>query len=75
MSVLLAAKIEGLSADDCARIQQAGEVRLEGCQDELFDEGESISIAPYCGCNTCQVREVIDAAITELLEIVNERSA
>lgn len=75
MSVLLAAKIEGLSAADCVRIQEAGEVRLEACQDELFDEGESVSVAPYCGCNTCQVREIIDAAITELLEIVNERTA
>lgn len=53
--------------------QRAAEDRLEACNDMLWaeEDGEpdwrdhpewdAIS-APYCGCDTCVVREVIDAA-------------
>lgn len=48
-------------------IQQASEHRLAHCVDELhanldeFDE-PCECFAPFCGCDTCVVREVIDAA-------------
>ena len=52
-------------------IQQAAEKHLEACQDAMFysedPEGdreppEDPSYAPFCGCTTCVVREVLMAA-------------
>ena len=53
-------------------VQQAAEKHLEGCEAALahaegaWDEGgqppEDPSYAPYCGCTTCIVREVLTAA-------------
>lgn len=53
--------------------QRAAEIRLAAASDMLFhdEEGEPDGLdhpewdevsAPYCGCDTCIVREVIDAA-------------
>lgn len=44
--------------------QKAAEARLGAATEALFDERDTpIDLAgPYCGCDTCVVREVIDAA-------------
>lgn len=43
--------------------QRAAEARLFDCMDGLYDDevGDS-AIGPFCGCYTCMVREVLDAA-------------
>lgn len=62
--------------------QEAGERRLAYCSAVLFGEendeempeelaGEQIA-APYCGCDTCVVREVLDAAWQVLLAMRKE---
>jgi hypothetical protein len=61
--------------------QEAGERRLAYCNAILFEgEGEEMpeelageqAAAPYCGCDTCIVREVLDAAWKVLLAIKEE---
>lgn len=48
--------------------QRAAEAHLAACNEAMFayedgDESvESPAIAPYCGCDTCIVREVLFAA-------------
>lgn len=47
--------------------QRAAEAHLEACQEAQWDndEGgdmESPASAPFCGCDTCVVREVLFAA-------------
>lgn len=55
------------------RAQQVAEAHLDTCNEWLsfYEEGEpegqrpageDPSIAPYCGCDTCIVREVLSAA-------------
>jgi hypothetical protein len=61
------------------KIQQAAEARLAYCGEVLFAEendeepgppGEDQEpCAPYCGCDTCIVREVLDAAWPYMLEL------
>ena len=58
--------------------QRAAEQRLKGCwaaqefYDEHYDDGEQPpedpSCAPFCGCTTCIVREVLDAAYPHLCD-------
>jgi hypothetical protein len=53
--------------DDIERLsqnaQRAAEARLFDCFDGLYDDesGDS-AVGPFCGCYTCIVREVLDAA-------------
>lgn len=56
--------------------QTAAEERLAACQEVLFgDENgigtdvESGASGPFCGCDTCVVREVLDAAWPHMLEL------
>ncbi len=51
--------------------QRAAEARLAAATDALFDESDAfVDLAgPYCGCDTCVVREVIDAAWPYLKEL------
>lgn len=51
--------------------QKAAEARLAAATEVLFDESDlPVELAgPYCGCDTCIVREVIDAAWPYLKEL------
>lgn len=57
-------------------MQRDAEQRLAACQEALFAEenGEEIAeypaCAPYDGCDTCIVREVLDAAWPHLTQLV-----
>lgn len=43
--------------------QKAAEEHLAACESALYDEAEMpVTAALYCGCMTCQVREVLFAA-------------
>lgn len=65
-------RIANLTDEECHRMQQAAEKRLQGCWLELDNEGaEEVSAAPFCGCEVCVVRETLDAAISELVNILN----
>lgn len=53
-----------------ARVQRKAEEHLAACQDGLYDEvfdAPSPAYAPFCGCDTCVVREVLMCAWDELL--------
>jgi len=49
--------------------QRAAEARLFDCFEGLHDDeaGDS-AVGPFCGCDTCIVREVLDAAWPWLFE-------
>lgn len=49
--------------------QKSAEARLLDCFDGLYDDeaGDS-AVGAFCGCNTCIVREVLDAAWPWLYE-------
>lgn len=59
------------------KAQKAGEERLQAIaeyelQTEELGEPPPIdypAVAPWCGCDTCVVREVLDAAWPHLLEL------
>lgn len=59
--------------DDIERLsqnaQRAAEARLFDCMDGLYDDeaGDS-AVGAFCGCYTCIVREVLDAAWPWLYE-------
>lgn len=69
-----------MPTDHEALAQQAAMEHLAACQDALFaEEGEELdvaagtpAIAPYCGCDTCIVREVLHAAWPHMLELARE---
>jgi hypothetical protein len=49
------------------KAQQAAEEHWAACQEAEFGEqddapAESPACAPYCGCDTCVVREILHAA-------------
>ena len=53
------------------KAHRAAVERLDGCFEALLDEGEYVNgsgpaespaCAPFCGCTTCIVREVLDVA-------------
>lgn len=56
--------------DHLLAAQRAAEERLELCTAVLYDQEEADGVfaledpssAPFCGCTTCEVREVLDAA-------------
>ena len=66
-----------LPDDHVTLAQQAAEKRLAYCNFLLYEEedpepweGEvSEPVGAYCGCDTCVVREVLDAAWPHLLEV------
>lgn len=58
-----------MSRDFGAEAQAAAEAHLAACQEAFWameegDEIESPASAPFCGCDTCVVREVLWAAWT-----------
>lgn len=74
MSVLPPAEIE-------AQAQRAAEEHLAACQEALYAEEDygdtdvaagSPAIAPFCGCDTCVVREILHAAWPFMLELARE---
>lgn len=63
------------------RAQKAAEAHLAACQEAMFaaDEIEnpeewpaSPSIAPFCGCDTCVIREVLHAAWPHVMAAARE---
>jgi hypothetical protein len=67
------------------KAQEAGEARLAYCQEMLYEDdhpdepirppGEfEEPCGPYCGCETCIVREVLDAAWPFMLEMAREEA-
>ena len=58
--------------------QRAAEAHLEACYEALYDEDgeeredlpESPAVGPFCGCTTCEIREVLHAAWPILFEAV-----
>lgn len=66
-----------MSTDDLAQqAQRAAEARLRDVVDRFWAEEEGADdawegfegSAPYCGCDTCLVREILDGAWPILLE-------
>jgi hypothetical protein len=66
-----------LDSEDLAyKAQQAAEARMRDVTDRFWAEEEGDdeawagfdAIAPYCGCDTCLVREVLYGAWPHLLE-------
>lgn len=59
--------------------QQAAEHHLEACYALLNDEEEEAegpeTLAPFCGCFTCQVRETLHAAWPHLRALALEEAA
>ena len=60
-----------MTRDFGAEAQKAAEAHLAACQEAMFameedveTEVESPASAPFCGCDTCVVREVLYAAWT-----------
>jgi hypothetical protein len=63
-------------------VQRAAEERLAACNERLWAEEEGDvdvehdgpypAVAPYCGCDTCVVREVLDAAWPIMLRAARE---
>jgi len=53
--------------------QRTAEARLMACMDEVYEDDyeETVASAPFCGCYTCIVREVIDAAWPSLYQIAH----
>lgn len=61
--------------------QRAAEQRLAACNEHLWAEesgeepdGPYPAVGPYCGCDTCVVREVLDAAWPVLLAAAREEA-
>ena len=59
-------------------IQRKAEEHLMKCQEQLFGEEEGTdtgveveTFGPYCGCDTCIVREVLGIAWDSLVEVAN----
>lgn len=53
------------------RAQIAAEEHLMACWDYLHDDGEEPEdlAGPFCGCQTCEVRETLHAAYPHLQEM------
>jgi hypothetical protein len=52
--------------------QAAAERRLAYCNAVMYADEDD---APYCGCDTCIVREVLDAAWPHMLALAREEVA
>lgn len=59
-----------MDSDWAAEAQKAAEEHLAACYEAMWDEHDegldSPAIAPFCGCDTCVVREVLWAAWSHL---------
>lgn len=56
------------SEDFDARVQRIAEAHLVACNEALYDNAESSpALGPYCGCQTCVVREVLMSVWDEFL--------
>lgn len=70
-----------MSGDFEQYIQHKAEAHLEACitaDDPFFEdepEGESPATAPFCGCTTCIVREVLSVCWDEMVEEVERTHA
>jgi hypothetical protein len=62
-----------MNVEDIERLaQKAAEHRLMIAGESLYDDGPSDGLdAPYCGCDTCIVREVITAAWPHLYALAH----
>jgi hypothetical protein len=68
-----------VSVDYAKLAQDAAERRLDAL-DQLEFDGTPLPddievLAPYCGCRTCLVREVLDAAWPHLLALARDEVA
>lgn len=60
---------------------QAAEQHLEACWEAMHAENEGevvdwpVTAGPFCGCMTCEVREVLHAAWPLMLEAAREERA
>jgi len=41
--------------------QRFAEQHIMDCHNALYDETDGPEIAPFCGCTTCEVREILAA--------------
>jgi len=58
------------------RAQRAGEQRFDMAMDSVYSEDEdayeNLELAgPFCGCTTCVVREILDAAWPHMYEMAH----
>lgn len=67
--------VSDITEAECVGMQRAAEARLAALDEELFgDEAAPLAVppplsaGPYCGCQTCVVRETLDAAFLWLEE-------
>lgn len=53
-----------LTEDEAREISERAEKHLDLCWEAMLDEeSKSPAFAPFCGCTTCVVREVLMAAL------------
>lgn len=67
-----------MQRDRISEAHHAAEMRLQDCWAALLDNdqlAEARLSAPYCGCDTCVVREVLDAAYPHLRQHFTEEAA
>jgi hypothetical protein len=76
--------VSALAVELEQKMQKAGELRLAAANFTLFEEeqdeekpeelaGEELA-GPYCGCDTCIVREVLSAAWPHMLELARQET-
>ena len=66
----------GKMSDSLVAAQEAAERRLAACNEALFDdELADEACGAYCGCDTCVVREVLDAAFPHIERYVLEQAS
>lgn len=60
--------------DHAQAAQRAAEAHLAACHDYLMEEDlpEPDTAGPFCGCITCEVREVLHAAYPHLARMWEE---
>ncbi len=63
-----------------ARVQRKAEAHLAACNDyawseDLDQERPNPAYGPYCGCDTCIVREVLSVCWDEMLAEANREAA
>lgn len=71
MSAVLVAGLDGvaveLEEDYGRQAQAAAEAHLAACWEALNEDGSAVdddpAVAPFCGCATCEVREILSAAL------------
>lgn len=73
---------EELLDENYRQAHKKAEEHLAACNEAMFDDDgneaidkESPAVGPYCGCETCMIREVLWAAKEELVAIARAESA